>query len=82
MTPLPFVTPAWLRYLELLDAHGADFGGDDLATMAIREDLERRLELHLGEVVRQDYSLDFSERAFVDLEIRETFASTCPPIPV
>jgi hypothetical protein len=44
VTPLPFVTPRWLRYLDMLEQHGYDLGGDDLAVIATEEQLERDLQ--------------------------------------
>lgn len=43
MTPLPFVTREWLRYLDLLDTHGEDLGGDDLALIACEDELQDQL---------------------------------------
>lgn len=61
MTLLPFVTPTWLRYLDLLEVHGADFGGDDLAMVAAQDELEVELELAVRRQLSRDCGLDFGD---------------------
>ena len=36
---LPFVSRGWLRYLEMLGTHGADFTGDQVAAIAAEDEL-------------------------------------------
>lgn len=48
MTPLPFVTREWLRYLDLLDTHGENYGGDLLALIAREDEQQDQLAEYIA----------------------------------